>query len=181
MLFAFSQKKGVFIYPQALKLTNKLKKMSAEQQMFIMAAYDYNSPFHQHPEDERIRMAASTYLKGTKDPLAIKGMEAAIEEYCALQYDPKRETIRNYNNKIASLNKILIKSNIPKDIVELDKAIEMLLKRQRDLQSEIDKSLDVVEIKGQGSLSTVEMFQRRMEEYHKRKTEELNRVQPIDI
>ena len=57
----------------------------------------------------------------------------------------------------------------------------MLLKRQRDLQSEIDKSLDVVEIKGQGSLSTVEMFQRRMEEYHKRKTEELNRVQPIDM
>lgn len=169
MLFLFDKVKNVIIYPEALELTDHIKKLGKKDQVFLILYLDYNSPFNQHPEDIRLQMAKrDAYNDADYDHLKVKHMVQAINEYNALQYDYRRENIRKYTQLINNLSNQLITETIPKKISDIDDAIKKLDKRIQEMQEALDNSVQEIVLKGDKQLSLIEQWQRKMVEYKRK-------------
>lgn len=173
MLFQIEKNKKVIINPEAVRLAPKLRDLTEQEILFIILAFDYHSPSHQFPEQERIRRA-NRYIFG-KDDYDYKHLEAAIKQYNSLQYDSKRETIKAYQTRIKSLQQEVLNCDVKK-INDFDVAIERLEKRCSDLQKEVDADEEIAQLKGGGQKTFIERWQENQkkfkqdEEYRKERT-----------
>lgn len=163
MLFTVNKENSLILDSEAIKLCPGLKKISDEEILFVVLAYDYKSPYHQFPEEERVRKAKRHVwgtIEGEQDQK--DDVLEAIDLYRSLQYDVRRETIINYSKKIDHLNRLLANEESARNIKSLDETIDRLLQRIDTLQNEVDKADESVELKGGGKLSLIEKWQRNM-------------------
>jgi len=159
MLFLIDKKNNTILHPDAIKLCPRLSIIEKQELLFIILAYDYRSPYHQFPEEERIRKSIrQIFGNDNSEVINNKKVQEAIEEYRSLQYDHRRETIIQYQKKISELNDQLSEENDVRKIKSIDDAIERLSDRCEKIQLQVDTS-DEAELRGGGEKSFLEKWQ----------------------
>lgn len=167
MIFQLNQKGDAILHPEAVQLIPELKKLKGPELLFIILAFDYYSPFHQLPEDERIRKAGRKALN-VEDYKIIEAPEKikqAIDYYRSLQYDTRREMMLSYQTKLADIRIKLFKENDTKRITALDELATRLMKRVKEMQEDINHSERMDEIRGGGTKSFIEIWQTNMKQF----------------
>lgn len=160
-LFYIDDKNKILLHEECYKVCPELQKLSQEELLFVICYVDYKGPFHQWPDEEKLRKS-KRYIWGTKDiyPEKREKMARAIKFYKSLQYDPKRATIENYQNKIDLLNSTIISETNPTKLKQYLDAVRMLNSEIQELQEEVDKNeLYEAQLKGGGKKSLLERLQ----------------------
>lgn len=170
MLFRIEKNGKAVLHEDVIQLCPKLKKINQKELLFLIYAYDYKSPYHQYPELDRVKKA-KLIVWGSSDVEhnETDKMREAKEEYISLQYDSRRELMAIYQQKIVKLSQDLINEDTPIKISKIDEAITLLQDRLEKLQTDIDKSEDVLLLKGDGKLSMIEIWQKNQREYKRNK------------
>jgi hypothetical protein len=124
---AFLQDDSIALMPKMWEVY-KHKRMGSKMVKWIVAVYDYKSPFRRFPEDERkIQVSFSIYEKNTNSLANDELVVEAIEEYIKFQYDP---LIDEYNSM---LEKSYQMTKVYRDIMPTDKNLEDLNKLQVEM------------------------------------------------
>ena len=169
LLFQFNKKDKCVLHPEALKLTRHIKKLSDEQFLYVVLAYDYKSKFRLYPASDRRRLALrEVWGESSTIPENDVKVEKAIEEYNILQFDFKRDLCDKYMEKIRLLQDQLILENDPAKINKIDGAIKTLEIRTVDIQREIDKDESTEELRAGAEASFIELWQQRMRDEKKK-------------
>ncbi len=171
--YKFDKKGKIYIDTEALQLCPVLKKASSELLEYAICAYAYSSPFSMFPPEEMIRKAKKrVYGKSDYEFKEPAFVQKIVDSIRSLQFDERRETINAYRNKVGILRNQLITEDNFKKINEIDAAIERLSNRIKNIQEEIDSSEDLIPIKGGGSTSYLERWQKNRKAF----VEEQNRL-----
>lgn len=171
-LFRTDKKNTAVIDEDAAKLCPELSKLKPKELLLVVLSTDYHSIYHQLPEEERKRRS-KRHVYGAEecDPYSQKSVIDAIEAYKGLQYDPKREVMRNMQEKIRLYSEEILTSENPTSITRIDAAIEVLQKRCDKIQEEInqkDVQDDLLDGKD-NRMSFIEKWQANQREYNKTK------------
>lgn len=160
LLFKIDAQKGLLLHPEVIPLTEHLKKLDRRAIVYIVMAYDYESPYKQFPEQERIKKAKlRVYGNTTVNFNDEKLIEAGIEEYRSLQYNVYHEAIRTYTQKIENIN-ILISNEIdPNKLQNYMNAQDKLEDRIDKTWERLNKSEEESRMKGDTKLSMIEKWQ----------------------
>ena len=122
---------------------------------------DYDSPYRHYNESERVKaVSKDLYGKsvwtGSKNPL----IQAAMQKYTALQFDPLDEQFIAFNNKVNEMTKYLNGTVIDDDNAEsLQKmmiGIEKILKTRQTLIDAMERRGERKKIAGDKLLSVLE-------------------------
>ena len=161
MLFTLTKDNQAIFQPECIQLCQPLAVLNQKQQLYVILAYDYGSPYHQLPKEEWKRTArVEVYRSLDYDPEENPIVVTAIRCYMSLQYDPKRETQQVYLTKIKQLERSLITADSSVEINRIVKSISLLQTSTEDLQKEIDKDEDALQLEGEGKLSLLEKMQK---------------------
>ena len=124
---AFLQDDSIALMPKLWEVY-KHKRMGSKMVKWIVAVYDYKSPFRRFPEDERkIQVSFSIYEKNTNSLANDELVIEAIEEYIKFQYDP---LIDEYNSM---LEKSYQMTKVYRDIMPTATNLEDLNKLQVEM------------------------------------------------
>lgn len=173
MLFLFDKKNNAIIHPEAMQLTEHLKKVNAKQQSFIVLAYDYFSPLNQFEEPVRVQKACRRVFHSDDTSLYTGDkMQAAIEEYKSLQFDVERETIRTYRTKIIDLQGKLSREDNEKRVKDLINTIRMLNDEVNTITQRLVHREEEAAISGGGTLTFLERLKenKKLAEQEKERT-----------
>ena len=166
-LFSINKKGTILINPEAVKLCPELSVLDEKEVRFLILSYDYESPFNQQPEVERLHRAKNMVYDNepglnTKDRKWLN----AVEAYKSLQYNAKREMMRVYEKKLTVLSAELATEDSTtkiKSILESQKLIRTAIKElMEDLVETEEKR---VTIRGGGQLSFIEQMMSNIQEY----------------
>ncbi len=167
MLFTLTLDKQAMLRPECYQLAPMLKSLDAKQMLYIILAYDYHGPYHQLPREEA-RRSARVQVYGSldgEDPEKSDLMYNAIRSYMSLQYDSKRSTIQVYIEKTKRLQHSLLGTESSTEINKILKSITLLEKASEELQKEVDKDEDMLQLEGDGKLSLLEKMQQSKKIY----------------
>lgn len=142
-LFYIDKYDNKILRPECLKLCEELRVLSNEEVAAIIYAYDYHSIYRQFPEMDRKRKAAiKVYGTDKSEVFDNPKIQAAIEAYMSLQYNPKIELIKTYQRSVRSLQSQLDKSSDDeKDINRILKSIDLLNKNINQLDNEVSDDI----------------------------------------
>lgn len=157
-------KERVVFEPEILKLFPVLAKASNKKTVeFVILALYYGSPFARYPENERWILARKKVF-GQKEIVKEELPDFDAIKHCieGFQYDERRNTLRNYEEKIRMLNDRLYAETNQRELSAIDVSIERLEKRVKAMQLEITREEEAVMIKGGGVLSYLEEWQEKM-------------------
>lgn len=163
-LFRVNEREKIIIDLEAIKLCPGLKKVGQDDLLFIILAYDYNSPFKRLDEDERIRRAMRRAF-GKDDLESIDRLKKVISDYRSLQYDERRETVNAYRKKVGVLRLELINENKPGTIESIGKTIKYLHDEIENLQEKIDKDDELIILSSGGKLTILENWQKNRKQF----------------
>lgn len=170
-LFLINEKKKTVLHPFAVKLCPELEVLTEQEVLFLIYYLDYDSPFKQFPERQRLSKAVlqafgdnvPNLLDEEKRPKKIK---LAIEAYKSLQYDSNQELIATYQKKIDMAQKQILDEDTPSRLKNLREIISGFRNDIRELQTEVvNKSIVLAELKGDRELSLLEEFQSNTKAY----------------
>ena len=164
MLFKLDRSKKIILNNEAILLCPELAHLKEDEVLFIILFCDYQSCYHQLPEEERLRRAKHHVWADTKKNIDSPIIQAGIEAYRGLQYDHNRELVIKYKSKINMLSNALLATTKAKEIKEIDEAIERLNDRIEKTQKQIDQSDELSELRGGGELTWIEKWQRGLRE-----------------
>ena len=153
---AFLQDDSIALMPKLWEVY-KHKRMGSKMVKWIVAVYDYKSPFRRFPEDERkIQVSFSIYEKNTNSLANDELVIEAIEEYIKFQYDP---LIDEYNSMLEQSYKMTkvyraIEPTVA-NLEELNKLQELMGKaaKSRDAHKQLILKDKETESKIQGTVS----------------------------
>lgn len=157
-LFYFNERENIVLRPECVKLSPELSLLDKDELTFIILVYDYHSIYRQWPEADRIRKAMM-YVWNDNNPkiLESRKVNAAIQAYKALQFNPKEEQIRRYQQKIIQMMDVI---ESEKSVTAIKNAREIIAGLKKDileLENEIAEGVrQEGEIKGGGKLSWLE-------------------------
>jgi len=156
-LFYLDKKFDVILHEECYKVCPQLRSITKPELLYIILVFDYKSPYHQFPEEERKRKAKH-HVWSTKE-VKNDGKDSvmtAIDLYMSLQYDPRREKIKTYRKKQDQIQRQFETEDSPHKIKSWMETIEMLEKNCKDIQLEIDLDEQEVDLKGGGKKSLLE-------------------------
>jgi hypothetical protein len=162
-VFRIDEDRKVVIDQDAKKLIPEIDMVKDVDLLYIVLAYDHvYSPYRFKPKEERIAIARKRiYGSDTIIPEDNKKIKKAIEEYLKLIFDPRRETLEMFKDKIVLLHKEI--KNNQSDIKEIKKSyelIEFFEQKIDELKKELDTEEHSIYIKGDKKLSKLEIWQR---------------------
>lgn len=167
-LFYIDKKNNTVLHEDCVRLIPELGTLNEQETLVIVLAYDYHSPYHQFPLEDRQRKALIHVYKGSSPEgfFKKKKIEVAIEAYKSLQYNHKRETIIKYREKVDLLTDLLMDTNEEKKIKEITSSTKELRRYIKELEEEVDS--DVFEegkITGNKELSWLEQMKENQDYY----------------
>lgn len=167
MLFYIDEDQTTVLHPACVKLCPELAVLSQDDVLFVVLAFDHRSPYRQLPERQRIQKAMMrVYGDNVPGMLEKPSMKYAIEAYKGLQYDPKIELVRRYQEKINKLLTVLDEEDSATAIGKTTQAIDSLRKQIMELEREItDNVVKKGVIKGNVELSYIEELQSTWKNY----------------
>lgn len=166
-LFYIDEKKNTVLHPEAVKLHPVLSTLTEEEILFIVLAYDYCSPYAHFSEDDRLRRASlQVWSDNRLDILQKQKIRSAIDIYKGLQYNPKIELIKAYQDKINSLNNQLATLSDAAGIEKTLKSQVLLRKSIKELEQEVlEAYIDEGKIVGGGKRTFLGNMQNNQELY----------------
>lgn len=166
-IFKLDFRKRAILNKECTGLCPELRKITEKDLLAIILTYDYYSPYHQFPLEERLRKAKRhVYGDDNVNFEKKKIISKAIELYKSLQYDYKRELIETYRSKIFVLQKSLEDTTDNKELGLMLDSISKLGTSIEKMQKEIEKEDDYLEIKGGTKLSLLEKLQQNRELFY---------------
>lgn len=146
------------MHPEVVKIIPSLGTLTEQELLYVILYADYNSPYKQFPDHERKRKAMwHAFDENESELIESPKMLMAVQDYISLQYNPKIEVIRNYQQKIDKLLLQLQEDDAPSSIKKIDDAIDSLRKRIDIMQNEVDsQTQNEGVIKGKMTLSFLE-------------------------
>jgi hypothetical protein len=146
------------LHPEVVKLCPSLSALNQQELVYIILAYDYNSPYKQFPEHERNRKAMIHAFDDFEDELVKSPrLVIAAQDYVSLQYNPLIETARVYQQKIDKFQQQLLVDESPAQSKKIGDAIDDMTKRIATLQKDYEvQQQKQGEIKGKMQLSHIE-------------------------
>jgi DNA-binding TFAR19-related protein (PDSD5 family) len=161
-LFLIDERKKTVLHPFAIKLCPELAVLTEKEILFLIFAFDYDSPFKQFPERQRLSKAI-IHVYGDNVPDLLdedrrpKKIKLAIEAYKSLQYDSNQELIATYQKKIEMAQSQILEEDAPSRLKNLRDIISGFRNDIRELQTEVvAKSVLQAELKGDRELSLLE-------------------------
>lgn len=167
-LISINKKGTVVLHPDAAKLEPTLSKLTEDELLLIVLAYDYYSPYRQLNEVERMRRAQAQVFRNTKkDMFKSPKIKEAVSIYMGLQYDERREQIKTYLTKISTINEAIRDSDSPVTITNYVKINKDLRNAVNAIEEEMmmEEEKDSLTIQGKGKLSLLERWMRNKEKY----------------
>ena len=166
-LFYIDPKNRCVLHPEVVNLIPSFRALTDNEILYVVLYADYSSPYKQFPEHERRRKAMwHAFDENESELIDTPKMRMAIEDYISLQYNPKIELIRNYQQKIDKLLQQLQEDDAPSSIKKIDDAIDSLRKRIDVMQNEVDSQYaNEGVIKGKMTLSFLEKAQANVKYY----------------
>lgn len=161
MLFLYDDKKGVYLHPDAIKLSPELKKVKTKDLTFIVLAYDYKSIYRLFSIEER-EMKAHLHQYGESHGVEAtkKRLREAIEAYNDLQYDILRETRNRYQSKLTMLTMELLNASSSSDIKSINDSINIISKSIKSLDADIEAGdNESISLQVTGRRSFLELWQ----------------------
>ncbi len=157
-LFYVDTKANVVLHPEVVNLIPSFRTLNEKEVLYIVLYADYNSPYKQFPDHERRRKAMwHAFDENESELIDSPKIKMAVEDYISLQYNPKIEVIRSYQQKIDKLLMQLQGDDAPSSIKKIDDAIDSLRRRIIAIQQEVDsQTLSEGVIKGKMTLSFLE-------------------------
>lgn len=167
LLFRITENKKAVLHPEVIGLCPSLGALDDKEILYVILAYDYNSPYRQFPEHERKRKAMwDAFEENESDLINSSRILAAADDYLSLQYSRKVETARSYEKKIDRLLSLLEEDDSPTSIKKITEAVEGLRKQLSNLEKEIDEDYQKKGvIKGNMTLSFLEDLQSNRKNY----------------
>ncbi len=159
---------GITGVPEFLKVL-KSDKLGADALKWIALVCDYDSPYRHFNEKERFKaVSKDTYgtyeWRGASRP----EVQAALEKYKKLQFDPLDEQLRAFNVKIDQFTLFMNNMRVDEDSAEsLQKimiGIEKILKTRQSLLDAIERRGQRQKIQGDKGLSFLENKKEQLEE-----------------
>lgn len=171
-VFKVNHEFDAILNPDAAKLCEHLQKVSKEELLYIILAYDYtDGPYRMRTPDERKNLAKKRVYKTMDIEPETEKVKKAVEEYKSLIFDVRRETIDNYKKKVSKYQKESLMEEISvAKLKEIDTAIKFLQTRISEIESEIftEEKYDAY-IKGDKKLSMIEKWQMNIRKYNEHK------------
>ena len=145
LLFLVNKDQTAVLHPEVIKLCPLLGTLSEKEQLYVILFADYNSPYKQYPEHERRRKAMWQAFQENETDLVLSAtIAAAVNDYISLQYNPKIETARVYQQKVDELQQALTIESSWTNMKKIGDAIDDLNKRigilQKDYELEMQKT-----------------------------------------
>lgn len=157
-LFSIDPKNNLLLHPEVIKLCPSFNSLSEKEILFVVLYADYSSIYKQFPDHERKRKAMWHAFDDNLDDLVNSNrINICVADYVSLQYNPKIETARKYQQKIDKLLMQLDEDQSPSSIEKIDKAIDALNKRITSMNKEVaDDTIDEGVLKGGRTKSLLE-------------------------
>jgi hypothetical protein len=157
-LISIDKKNKQLLHPEVLKLVDSFEALNEKEMLFVVLFADYSSPFKQFPEHERKRKAMWEAFDDNENKLIeSKRIQDAIQDYISLQYNPKIEVARKYQQKIDKLLELLEVDDSASGIKKTTDAIASLRVSIRALEDEVEEQqLNEGVVKGKMTLSFLE-------------------------
>lgn len=158
LLFYTDLKNNLILRPECVKLCPSFSVLKEKELLYIILAYDYQSPYRNFPEHERKKKAMfhafDDNIPYFEDKQSIK---SAIVDYISLQYDPKIELIKKYQARVDKYMEDWEADDNASSAKKYTEAISITKKSMQDLQYEVTESIvDKGVIKGGMELSFLE-------------------------
>ena len=168
-LISINKNGSKVLHPDAAKIEPCLAKLSEDELLLIVLAYDYYSPFRQLSEHERMRRAQVQVFKNNKKNIwDSPKIKEAVTAYMGLQYDERREEVKTYLAKIATINEAVRESDSPATIANYVKTNKTLRDAVNAIEQELmmdeEKTSNII-IQGKGRLSLLENLMRNKDKY----------------
>lgn len=166
-LFVIDSHNNLILHPEAVKLCPSFIALNDKEILFVVLYADYSSIYKQHPDKERKRKAMwHAFDENEFEIIESKRITDAISDYISLQYNPKIETCRIYQEKIDNLLLTLREETSSTNIKRIDESIESLTKRITSMQKEVlDDAIDEGVLKGGRSKSFLEKMMTNKKRY----------------
>lgn len=166
-VFKINEEGSVLLNEEAAQLVPELKGISEKELRYIVLAYDYDDgPFRKLNSDQRKSRACMTVFRHTDTKKAEEGLEKKIEAYRSLIYDPKKERREVLKKKLIFLQNELEIADTVQRITQINNTCKAIEETISELDREIEISDEHIQIRGTGTLSTIEKYQRRRDAYN---------------
>lgn len=158
LLFYTDLKNNLILRPECIKLCPNLSVLSEQELLYIILAYDYQSPYRQFPEHERKRKAMFHAFDDNKfEILEKQSIKNAIADYISLQYDPKIELIKKYQKRVDKYMEDWEADDNASSAKKFSEAVTITKNAMRELEEEVSESVaNKGVIKGNMELSFLE-------------------------
>lgn len=158
MLIYIDVKNNQVLHPEVMKLCPSFEAINEKEMLYIVLYADYNSIYRQFPEHERKRKAMwHAFDENETKIIESKRIQDAVSDYISLQYNPKIEVARKYQQKIEKLLELLDADDSATGIKKTTDAISSLRDSIRALEDEIyEQTLNDGVVKGKMTLSFLE-------------------------
>ena len=168
-VFILSDDYKTILNPEAAKLCIHLSQVSDKVLLYIILSEDYTyGPYRRKPKLERQELARRfVWGKKLPDMDKISHLQKACDEYDSLIFDTLKFKRDTYLVKLVQLGKSFEAEEDPNRMTQIMKAIDTVEQRLKDIDVEIDRSEERIELAGDRTLSLIEKFIRNRKEYKK--------------
>ena len=173
-VFTVNSSHTIILSNEAIKLCPKLSKLTQDQVMYIILAYDYiDSPWRRKPLEDRKRLSKrKIWGERDFDPESYKKVLEGIEEYNGLIFDVERQQRDTLLSKLSSLNSKFINETDSGALTTIMRSQDLIQKRIDEIDIKIDIKEESIKLKAGKKLSYIEQFQRNIDQY----TERMNQI-----
>lgn len=167
-LISINKKGNKILHPDAAKLHPVIGSLTEDELCCIVLGYDYYSPYRQLAEQERLNRARAQLFSNKRAGFwAEEKIRTASEAYISLQYDPRREEVKIYLEKITTMNEAIRASDSPVTIAQYTKINKELRTTINKIEEELlmEEEKESIIIQGGGNLSFLERMMRNRDAY----------------
>lgn len=160
LLFYCDLKNNFILRPDCVKLCPNFSVIKEKELLYIILAYDYQSPYRRFPEHERKKKAMFHAFDDNMPDLEDKpSIKNAIRDYISLQYDPKLELLKKYQARIDKYMEDWEEDDNASSAKKYTEAISITKKSMQELEQELTESVvNKGVIKGGMELSFLEIL-----------------------
>jgi len=166
-LIEIDHRNNQILRPEVMKMVISFEALTEKEMLAVVLHCDYHSIYKQFPDHERKRKA----MYHAFDDNIPKFWESnkivkAVDDYMRLQYNPKIEVSRKYQQKIDKFLQLLENDDSPTSVKKTTDAIASLRQSIAALEKEIDEeTLNEGVVKGKMTLSWLEKIQASSKQY----------------
>jgi hypothetical protein len=142
-LICINEQTGQILHPEIVKLCPSFQALTEKELLYVVLYTDYNSLYKQYPDHDRKRKSM-LHAFGDNEYKLVESPHilTAIEDYTSLQYSPKIETAKVYQQKIDKYQEQLLEDDSAASSKKTADAIDDFTKRIQALMKEYDKEMD---------------------------------------